>query len=106
MTEARKVSEDVVRQARELEGRFFIAGVEAAQRELVEFLRAHRSELGSDPYWQAYIEDLDRGGLLEPPGSADPAAQRLTERAVWSQGSSADAPVAPPANRAAPGRRP
>ena len=101
------MSEDVFRRARELEGRFWhVAGDEGAEREFVDFLRANRSELESDPHWEAYIADLDRVGLLEPTDRANPDKRHRTERAEWTQGSSADDAVTRPSNRAARGRRP
>jgi hypothetical protein len=111
MTEGQGLNEDVFRRARELEARLWHSPKASAQgetpeREFVDFLRAHRSELESDSYWQAYIEDLDRVRLLEPPGASDRAEQRRTERSEWTQGSSTDAPATPPADRAARGRRP
>jgi len=120
------VTEDVFRRARELEERLFgwmsranrqdvvqdedgprcgdtdrqaesaAGGADATERELVEFLRLHRWELESDPYWQVYIEDLDRAGLLARPQDPDPAQRRRAERAEWARGSSATPPPAAP----------
>jgi hypothetical protein len=102
------VSEDVFRQAAELERDFFArlsrgrrddiqagdGGLELAQERLVAFMRDHRSELEADPYWQTYFNDLDR---IERPVDADVAEQRRADRDRWAQGSrAAPAPVAPP----------
>jgi hypothetical protein len=102
------VSEDVFRQAAELERVVFARlsrgsrddiqagadGLELAQERLVAFMRDHRSELEADPHWQTYFNDLDR---IERPVDADVAEQRRADRDRWAQGSSAaPAPVAPP----------
>jgi hypothetical protein len=112
------VSEDVFRQAAELECDFFAwlsrgsrddiqagaDGLGLAQERLVAFMRDHRSELEADPHWQTYFNDLDR---IERPVDADVAEQRRADRDRWAQDSSAAAaPVAPPnAGRQRGGRR-
>ena len=98
------MSEDVFRQAAELERNFFSLmgrasrpdadGLELAQERLVAFMRDHRSELEADPHWQTYFNDLDRvAGLVD----VDVVEQRRADRDRWAQGSSAaPVPVAPP----------
>jgi hypothetical protein len=80
----------------------------AAELTLYGFVRAHRSELESDPHWQVYIEDLDRVGLLEQPAAPDAAEQRRVQRAEWARGpgGATPPPEAPGAGRPAGGRRP
>lgn len=96
------MSEDVFRQAAELERTFFSwlsranrsDGLELAQERLVAFMRDHRSELEADPHWQTYFNDLDR---VAGPVDAEVAEQRRAERDRWARGSSAaPAPVVPP----------
>jgi hypothetical protein len=101
------VSEDVLRQAAELEHDFFArlsrgrrddaqvgdGGLELAQDRLVAFMRDHRSELEADPHWQTYFNDLDR---IERPVDADVAEQRRADRDRWAQGSSAAPASVPP----------
>jgi hypothetical protein len=80
----------------------------AAELTLYCFVRAHRSELESDPHWQGYIEDLARVGLLEQPATTDAAEERRVQRAEWARGpgGAAPPPEAPGAGRPAAGRRP
>jgi hypothetical protein len=140
------VSEDVFRRARELEQGWSqgmsrlnwqgsgrdgeeVGGAAESGSEFADFLRTHREMLASDPYWQAYIDDLDRAGsraggdIIEGtvaavetsldlasarhanPSLPETCARRRAER-VAAMGSS-DPPVAsPPAGRPIDGHRP